>query len=261
MRTKLDNGKAVILFHRSYRKLPGSVATFLLQFGCFAVPLAALTAYFYPQITRAICLITEITLAPFFQDTITIAETNFIDVVGYIYFIDLPGKFPEFFFSLGNALVCLVLLLFQVYLCRANPLNIFFMMIVAVQLLSSTFFVVAPGLFPYDITDYSYLYMVQQISILFFVPLIMGFALLPLPSSLISKCLTMGITCVYALVFGTVRYAVFLFILAKASLLYMAVLFFVLGPLIDFAYIVGIYSIHVTRLTAKTKEDVSVWRW
>jgi len=89
----------------------------------------------------------------------------------------------------------------------------------------------------------------------------MGLAVLPLPSSLVSKCVTLGITFCYSLVFGTLRYAVFLFVLTKASLLYMAVLFFVLGPLVDFVYIVGIYGVHVTRLAKKMRGDYASWKW
>ncbi|WP_371381303.1 hypothetical protein [Sporomusa aerivorans] len=262
MQPPIENGKSVILYHRSYRKLPGSVQLFLLQFVCMAVPLAALTAYNYPKLTHAICLLAETILSPFYaHDTVMITQGPFLAAVGYLNFLNVPGKYPTFGFSIVNFAISLVLLLFLVYFCKPRPLNICLIPIVTVHMLASCFFAVSPNLFPYDTADYSYLYMVQQISILLFVPFIMGVALLPLPSGTMTKFLTMIATYLYSLTFGTVRYVAILYFLSKASLLYMALLFFAFGPLLDFAYIVGIYSIHVTWLAKKIKGDFSLWRW
>jgi hypothetical protein len=103
--------------------------------------------------------------------------------------------------------------------------------------------------------------MIQQISIWFFVPLIMGVGVMPLPGTIMSKIATMIVTYIYSLAFGAFRYVVFLFILSKISLLYMSILFFVLGPLLDFVYVVGIYSVYVTKLAARIQEDYSLWKW
>lgn len=262
MWNRKTNGKSVILYHRSYRNLPGSTGLFLLQFLFLAIPFSVLTVLFYPQITHVICLIAESVLSPFFfSDSIRIVEAPLIEIIGKISLLDVPGKLPTFNLALGNALVSLLFLIFLPRIETGKPMIIFSVMVSSLHLISSLFFLIIPSQFPYDAADYSQLYMIQQISIWFFVPLIMGFAILPLPSALILKCFIMGITYTYSLVFGTVRYAVFLFILAKASLIYMPILFFVFGPLIDFIYIVGIYSIHITRLSLKLKGDFSLWRW
>ena len=254
--------KSNILYHRSYRKLQGRLKSFLLQFLLFAVPLSAITIFFYPQITHTICQITENILAPIFlEGEVKIAEIEYINAIGNISFIQLPSNFPTFAFSMINAIVCLAILILIPYVENSKPAVILVIIISSIQFISALFFLIFPLLFPYQAVDYSRLYMIQQISIWFFVPILMGLAVLPLPSSLESKFFTLAITYIYSLIFGTVRYVVFLFILGRISLLYMAVLFFLLGPLIDFVYIVGAYSIHVTRLANKIKGDFSLWKW
>lgn len=254
--------KTIIRYHRSYRKLMGSVQLFCIQFFLCVIPLSAITLFWYPQITHAVCLIAEAILSPyFFADTVRIVEIQYIEGFGNVSFLSLPGQFPTAFFSMINALICLLLLTILPRIETAKPLIIFMIMLAFVHFLSSLFFLISPSLFPYDATDYSQLYMAQQIGIWFFVPLVMGIAVMPLPSSLTSKCFTMVITYLYSLLFGTVRYAIFIFILAKVSLLYMPILFFALGPLIDFVYIVGIYSIYVTRLANKISGEFTLWKW
>jgi hypothetical protein len=255
-----QEAKLIILYHRAYRKIAGTPWIFFLQFLLVALPLSLTVVFFYPQITRTVCLLTLTTLAPFFPpEAITI--TNVPYIIGNAFFLDLPSKYPSVFFSTMNALASLCLLVFLPAAKRARHIFIFLIVVAFINFVSSLFFTFVPHRFPYEMYDYSELYMKQQISIWFFVPIIMGLAVLPLPSSLPVKCVTMLITFCYSLLFGTLRYAVFLFVLAKASLLYMAVLFFVLGPLVDFIYIVGIYSVHVTRLAKKMKDNFASWKW
>ena len=259
------DSKSIILFHRSYRKLPGSFLGFLLQFILFTLPFSIITFFYYPQFTTFICQIAEYVLEPYFTpDTVRIIGVEYIDFIGNISsisFLDLPGMVPAFTFSLMNALVCLVVLIILPRIDKAKPLIIFLIIVASIHMVSSLFFLFFPTSFPYVASDYSRLYMLQHVSIWFFVPIIMGLAIMPLPSSIPIKIFTMIITYINALVFGTIRYVVFLFILAKVSMIYMAILFFVLGPLIDFVYIVGIYSLHVNRLANKIKGDFNLWKW
>lgn len=256
------NLKSTIMYHRSYRKLSGSLSLFFLQFVFAAATLSAVTFFFYPQLTQTVCLVTKAALASSYSpDNISIVEIEYINRIGNVFFLDLPSQFPSPFFSLMNALVCLILLIVLPRVEQVKPVMIFITLLSFIHLIASLFFLGFPSSFPYKIVDSSRLYMLQQVSIWFFVPIVMGLAIMPLPSSLAAKCGTMIITYVYSLIFGTVRYIVFIFILTKASLLYMAILFFALGPLIDFVYIVGIYSAHVTWLAKKVKDDYGLWKW
>jgi hypothetical protein len=256
----IEDSKSVIISHRSYRKLFASSLPFVLQFVFIALPLSLVVFFFYPEITKQMCLTTKAIIAPSFQpDTIQIA--SYPHIFGDAYFISLPGRFPSVLFSLINALVSLVFLALLSNIHRMKPLVIFGVVVSSITLISSLFFIFVSEVFPYQASDYSDLYIIQQISIWFFVPIIMGLSALPLPSSLLSKIVTMLATCVYSLIFGTIRYIVFLFIVGKISMLYMALLFFVFGPLLDFLYIVAIYSVYTTRLAIKIKGDFTLWKW
>jgi len=254
------DAKSVILYHRSYRKISSSARPFVLQFFFIALPLSLTVAFLYPQITKGICLIAKAILTPYFRhDSLTIVSYPYI--TGNASYVTLPDKFPSILLSLLNAIVSLLLLVLLPRVKYFKPLVIFCIVVTFIMFLSSVFFIFIPDQFPYQASDYSDLYIKQQISIWFFVPVIMGLAVLPLPASLPSKVITMLATLAYSLIFGAVRYVVFLFIIGKASLLYMAILFFVLGPLVDFVYIVGIYCIYAARLAKKIKGNFTLWKW
>ena len=252
--------KSVILSHRSYRKISASVRPFVLQFFFIALPLSLAVVFLYPEITKAVCLIARTILSPSFHpDSLSIVSYPYI--IGHAYYITLPGRFPSIFFSLINAIVSLLLLVLLPKIEHFKPLVIFCIVVSFIMFLSSVFFIFLPDQFPYQASDYSDLYIKQQISIWFFVPVIMGLAVLPLPASLPSKIITMLAAFAYSLLFGTVRYVVFLFIIGKISILYMAILFFVLGPLVDFIYIVGIYCVYAARLAKKIQGNFTLWKW
>jgi hypothetical protein len=252
--------KAIILYHRSYRKVAGSVASFFLLFFVMALPLSFIVAFFFSPMSHAVSAIAHYVLVPLFPpDTVRITQVPFLN--SSVFLVDLPGSHPSVLFSVVNALICLLLLVVLPARQHAKHVFIFLIVICFINLVSSVYFAFFSHRFPYEVVDYSELYIKQQIGIWFFVPVIIGISILPLPSTLRSKAATLVGAFCYSLVFGTVRYAVFLFVLAKASLLYMAVLFFVMGPLIDFIYIVGIYSLHVTRLAKKMRSDFASWKW
>ncbi len=254
------DAKSVILSHRSYRKISTSERPFVLQFFFIALPLSLFVVFFYPEITGALCMIAKTILSPYFHhDSLRIVSYPYI--AGDAYYITLPGRFPSILFSFINAVVSLLLLVLLPRIEYFKPLVIFCIVVSFILFLSSVFFIFVPDQFPYQASDYSDLYIKQQISIWFFVPVITGLAVLPLPSSLPSKIVTMLATFAYSLIFGTLRYIVFLFIIGNISLLYMALLFFVLGPLVDFIYIVGIYCVYAARLAKKIKGNFTLWKW
>lgn len=254
--------KSIILYHRSYRKLPGSVRSFFIHYALLAAPLSALVVVFYPELTLCVSRIAVSVLSPFYApETLKIIGAPYISIIGDVSLVWVPGRYPTILFSLLNVLACVLLLVVLPRIKQYKPLIILGIIITCVHLISSLFFLFVPQHFPYEAVDYSELYMKQQIGIWFFVPLILGIAILHLPSSLFSKCGSMLAVYFYSLVFGTIRYAIFLFVLSKISMLYMALLFFALGPLIDFVYVVGIYSMHVTRFADKIHSDFALWKW
>lgn len=262
MAAESTTDKSVILYHRSYRKLPGTFKMFLFQFLLFVTPVSICSVIFYPEITLALCQIAQGVLAPHFPaDALHIAEDQFLPFLANYSYLQLPSTFPSFLFCLVNAVICLILLILLPRIETAKPIMIFLMMVAFVHLTSTLFFLFIPERFPYVLSEYSRLYILQQISICFFIPLLMGLAVMPLPSSLLSRCLVVWATYFYSLIFGTLRYIAFLYLLDVSSLLYMAVLYFIMGPLIDFIYVVGIYSECVARVANKMKGDFKSWNW
>jgi hypothetical protein len=252
--------KSIILYHRSYRKVSGSVGMFALELLLFALPLSILVAFYFPELTRTVSHIAQTILVPFFpRDVLTIVNVPYMNMQAF--FVDLPSVHPSRVVSAVSSLVSLVLLVLMPRIKYAKHVFIFLVVVVFINAVSSLFFTFLPHQFPYQAVDYSELYIKQQIGIWFFVPIILGFAILPLPSTILSKIVTLGSAFCYSVIFGTVRYVVFLYILTKTTLLSMAILFFVLGPLVDFVYIVGIYSVHVARLANKMKGDFASWKW
>ena len=67
----------------------------------------------------------------------------------------------------------------------------------------------------------------------------------------------------YSFIYGVLRYVTYLYIVSQFSTIYMAILFFVFGPLFDFLYIIYFYGLYVNRIIifndSKKREDV--WQW
>jgi len=233
---------------------------FVMQFFMFAFPLSLMVAILFPVMTHALSRMAQAVLAPYFPpDTLTVVQNPFLNRTAF--FLALPSVHPSKLFAAVNAVVSLIILFMLPRLRHAKHVFIFLVVVFFINIVSSLFFTFFPERFPYQASDYSELYIKQQVGIWFFAPLIMGLAILPLPASALSKLATLGAAFCYSLVFGTIRYIAFLFILTKATLLCMAILFFVFGPLVDFIYIVGIYSVYVTRLAKKLKGDFTTWKW
>lgn len=64
----------------------------------------------------------------------------------------------------------------------------------------------------------------------------------------IYKLLTLLAVMLYSIVFGTVRYVIFIWLLYRFSVIYMAFFYFIIGPMFDFLYLVMIYAVFVDRM-------------
>ena len=67
----------------------------------------------------------------------------------------------------------------------------------------------------------------------------------------------------YSFIYGVLRYITYLFIVSQISTIYMATLFFTLGPLFDFLYITYFYGRYVSRIIEvnESKESEDIWQW
>lgn len=252
--------KTIIYYHRAYRKITRSGWLFLVEMMALCVPLSLIVLFGFPLLTEPMSLVSRAALSPYYPSGIVqIAEKGFL--WEQISVVSLPGTFPSDLMIIINLIVSLFLFLFLPNVKIGKNVAIYFFFLAGINLASVLFFTFQPFPFPYTAVDFSEFYIKSEISIWLFIPFILGMAFLPLPAPLLPKMLLIILTLIYSIIFGTLRYIIFLFVISKFSVIYMALLFFAFGPLIDFVYIVGIYSFYNSRLAMTLKGNESVWKW
>jgi hypothetical protein len=251
--------KSLIYYHRAYRKITGSGRSFLIEMILISVPLFLLILFGYPLITKAMSNIAQGMLSPYYSEVIRVLSKPFL--LGETSYIGINGLLPSTPESIVNIIISLFLVILLPRAKRNKNIAIYFVFLAAINLVSSIYFALVPHKFPYTLTDFSELYIKSEIGMWLFIPFILGMAFIPLPAPFFPKVMLIAFTILYSFIFGTFRYIVFLFILSKCSMIYMAVMFFAFGPLIDFVYIVGIYSYYNSKLAHSLKSNESVWKW
>jgi hypothetical protein len=252
--------KSIIYYHRAYRKITGSGWLFLVELAFVTLPLSLLILFIYPFITEQIGHIAQTVLSSYYPPgTVKVMGQSFI--LGNISIVSIPGTHPSSLVTFVNFIVSLFFIIFLPFAKRGKNIAIFVVFLAVINLVSALFFTLSPVEFPYTATDFSELYVKTEISMWLFIPLILGMALLPLPASIFPKILLIVFALIYSVIFGTLRYIIFLFVISKFSVIYMALLFFAFGPLIDFVYIVGIYCFYTSKLSKKLKGSENIWKW
>jgi len=254
--------KIKIHYHRSYRKLEQHSIAHVL-FSMFI--LAGLVDYFilthYSQITHIISRVARAVLSTCLSpELIQIEAKPYLMYNAYI--VNLPGRYPSLLLSIIVALVSIVVIGVLYYSKKAiEPKRVWPVFIFFITLVSSLFFIFFPGFFPYDLEIFSEMYIKTEVGIWVIIPFILTIAFLPFRMKLLSKFLVIMATLFYSIVFACARYIVFLYFLRSATYLFMALMFFMFGPFLDFIYIVGSYSLCITHSAKKNQKDVELWNW
>ncbi len=176
--------------------------------------------------------------------------------------IDTAGMFPSRGFAVWTLVGNLAVVLIVPHLRRIpKAIRVYAFFLGLLNSVAAAFFVLVPERFPYDVSDFSLLYMGTQLGIWLLLPVVMGLALAPLPAPTLEKFAVILGTGGYAVLFGAIRYATFLYLLRELTVLHMAAMFFALGPLIDFVYMVAIYSIYVNIVALRLRDRPETWRW
>ena len=252
--------KTLIYYHRSYRKISGSAGFVLATL--VVVNLVFVLAVFQasPLITGHMSRVAQDVLSSRLpSSTVTVVEKPFL--LTTLSIVSLPGAYPSKVCTIIHLIVSSALILFLLRTKKRKNVAVYFLFLAAISLVSAVFFMVTPEAFPYTATEFSELYIKSQVSIWLFIPFVLGMALAPLPAPMLPKLLVMIFALGYSVVLGTLRYVTFLYIVSNFSAIYMALLYFAFGPLIDFVYIVGIYSFYISRLATKLEGSTSVWKW
>lgn len=256
--------KKLIFYTRDYRRFPkaGWVSWVYVLF--LVIPATLVFVFFYPQISSAICGWTAGVLRAVVTVPVSVASASYFGDLGPIYFVDMEGTFPTPYFALLSLIVCFVFFLIVTRAeNNARSLMIFLAMGLFVQLISSAFFLFFPEYFPYTLTEYSELYMKQQICIWLMITLICGLTTALVRSGWLSKFAAFFLAILYSLLYGISRYVVYLFVLQVCSSLFMAMLFFTFGVLFDFLQLVMVYSFFTRGVSRRgnTKEGSALWEW
>jgi hypothetical protein len=233
---------------------------FALELIALILPLSSAILLSYPFITRQMGLITQAILSSYYPiGTIRVVEKSFL--LGNVSIVSIAGGYPRAFTSLINFIISMGLIILLPRVKKAKNIGIFVAFLAVVHLVSALYFALSSFEFPYTGTEFSEHYVKSEISMWLFIPFVLGIAFLPLPTSFLPKIVLIVLTVIYSVIVGTLRYAIFLFIISKSSVIYMALLFFAFGPLSDFIYIVGIFCFYASKLAYKLKGSESVWKW
>lgn len=243
--------KRQIYFSRAYRHLEPNKKEQWLFLLLFVLPSLILFLIFYTKVSYALSIWVKHALSACIPNScLGIAYSNFLPVFGGIYYVQTQNLLPSDQEVIINLALTIVLLAVGLFSSRnkkgGTPLSIYFAIVLLLHLIACIYFTFAKEFFPYSATKYSELYMLQQVGIWMSFLVLAGLVTGIVGYGRIAgKLLTFLAIIIYSFIFGCVRYLTFLFIVSAASSLYMTTLFFSLGPLYDFLYLVCIYSIFI----------------
>lgn len=258
-------GKKNIYYARTYRRVQLNPAGSMVAACLLIIPVILCMITHLDDITLRMSEFGVRTLSRVIQpEYIDIAGTTY-SVIDNISYIVLPTKAPTLFLCCINLAVCIVIMIFMRLLRRTGrPLAIFMMFSLFIHIVSCIYFILAKEYFPYTVGMYSELYVKQQIGIwLIFIVLAGLLVTFMGRRRYLYRLITFAAIMSYSVVFGTIRYVIYLYILYRFSTLYMALLFFVVGPMYDFAYLVAIYAMYVNRNIKDYAygRNRGVWKW
>jgi len=241
--------KNKIYYARTYRRIKIDVKFSLLFTILMIVPTVAFLITCMDDITGVLSHMGADILSNILgKDDIHVVNTQY-SIINNISFIDIPTSYPTFSKICLNLVFCMcALLVMEILKFSGKPLAIFLMYSILIHTVNCVYFVFGGDYFPYSIGQYSELYIKQQIGIWITFSVLAGFVLGFMgEKAYLQKALTFTGIMLYSIIFGCIRYILYIFILYKFSVLYMAFLFFVIGPMFDFSYFVAIYAIFFNK--------------
>jgi hypothetical protein len=259
---QLGSEKNKIFYHRAYKKFKGSSLssrwTFLILWIVFDLIILAGHYHVLDRFAFVSAKILQWLNCPV---RVNLWPAHMF-IVEYLPYLILPVRFPGPGLALINFIVCIAIVICLPRIHQIpRPIMVWTAFVAVINAIASAYFIVCPHLFPYDVGQFSLLYQGTELGTWLMIPIVMGAALAPLPAPFIEKAGVVAATMAYSIIFGIVRYVVFLFLLYKVSVLYMAVMVFSFGPLFDFVYIVGFYSYYGKVIALRLKRDEDAWLW
>ena len=258
-------GKKTIWYSRTYRTLQTnyySAAKFTLF---LVIPVLVIVVTQIDWITFAMANFAQRLIsaeAP--EKEILIRSAQFVPF-GEISILDFDCDMPmPNEIAVNFAVVVVIVALLGLSRLRGRPIMIYLVFSLMVHVMSCVFFIFERESLVYTGTEFSEIFMKQQVGIWLLFIILMGVVLaLYSGRGLWLKVLAFLAVLVWSAILGVIRYVVFMYILARLSALYMADMYFVIGPIFDFLYLVGIYAIFSDRMQKifESPEGEGEWKW
>jgi hypothetical protein len=253
--------KDVVYCHRAYRKLRERFRSrHLLSFAAMSVPFLAVIILFAPQILFYFNSAAQYFLRFWFDTSVGSVITPYA-LFGNVSLTVLMGSYPTPTYCVGLALASILGMVTLMNIHRIpRSVSVYASFVLLITLVSALYFLFIPERFPYTIEKFSDLYIKTELGVWCSIPLILAMSLLILPSSLPERMTVIALTLLYSLVFGLVRYIIFLYILGHYSYVYMASMFIAFDPPLDTIYVVGMYSFYMSFMSKHYRKDSDIWQ-
>ena len=158
--------------------------------------------------------------------------------------------------AIAGWVVGLVLLM---RLSRLTPARVIGGVASIVSGVSGTYF--AGERFPYTALDFANVWIRAEFVVWLIIPLLLAIILGTLPLDPAITLLYSTMTLLYAFWFSAIRLTLFLAFFHYAGLIWLPLVYFLGGFLLDFLYIVSYYSMAVSRTTRILRQRREMWRW
>jgi hypothetical protein len=247
-------------YHRAYRKLHyGNLTSGMLShLGLFLV-LAGAVLFWLDKLTFFYASATAVILRNALP-SLQLSSIPFLHKS--VWLLHGQGLMPSGLLLLCIATASLVgWLLLSAAPRLSLPIALSLKVLCVINLIGCLYFFLWGNRFPYDFNDFSNLYLTAEIGMWIALPLMLIFALLPVPVALWTKALLLLGTVAYTYVFGIFRYAICLYILARFSYIWMALLYFGVVVFFDFACMIAFYSYYISLAAPRMVRKRGIWRW
>ncbi|MDO5112129.1 MAG: hypothetical protein Q4E65_07475 [Clostridia bacterium] len=256
--------KDMIFYARDYRHFTATVGNTSVFALLCVLPVVLVFVLFYSPITRALCVWAGNIVASVTGESVSMLSTPFLPHLGGVFYLALPGSLPSYTHALIAGLLTVVAIPIVSQARRnSRPLMIYCCMGLYVLLISCLFFLFFPEHFPYTLSTYSQLYMVQAAALWIILPALFGVALALMRANIVARLVAILVQVAVMMLYNAVRYVVYLCFLYFCSSLYMATLFFTFGVLFDFIHMVTLYAFFAKKVSEQynSPEGRSQWAW
>lgn len=257
--------KKTIYYSRTYRRLDANAFVCIVQTCFLTLPFLLGFIFHIDTLTLFMCRAVNHVFGRVCPELHVFTMTKNFELYGDVSFIAAQTVYPGFSASLYNFLAAAALIAVIVSMpWRGKPMGIYLILNISIHLLSSLWFMFGEDKFPYTFAQYSELYVLQEISILLVSAVIMGAVTGIIGSShFFAKLLVCLGYIIYAIIFGTVRYIITLYIIEKYSVIYMAAFYFSLGPMLDFVNMVFFSALFFNRMIGvfESAKGKGAWKW